>query len=211
MRAVLVMAILVMVVTGSALSAATVIVNCDVGGAQLELYDFTTRSWQKSSFPKVLSLPRYSYVLVRATAPGYETLERGYDVDRADMNNFLVSLVPENPYPESTPLFGISGQIVSRRGLAILPNTYRVVCRNLTTYKKSDGHQVSQDINYNDSGAWFSGVFANFANNRAAAVGDRVFIGVFNSSLTRCFGHEVRTLEEEDISNAGILTTIFIR
>lgn len=211
MKAILIATCALLLLVGGMLSAATVIISCDVGGAGLELYDDATRSWQKSSFPKVLNLPRYSYVIVRASATGYETLERGFEVNRADVNNILISLEPVDPNPATTPLFGICGQIISRRGLAILPNTYRVVCRNLTTYKKSDAHQVSQDINYNDSGAWFSGVFANFGNNRAAAVGDRVFVGVFNSSLTRCFGHVIKILDEEEISNAGILTTIYIR
>lgn len=211
MKAVMIMTILLVMISGSMLPAATVILSCDVGGSQLELYDDDTRSWQKSSFPKVLNLPRYSYIIVRASAPGYETLERGYEVNRADINNFLVSLEPVDPNPLATPLFGISGQIISRRGLAILPNTYRVVCRNMKTYKKSDAHQVSQDINYNDSGAWFSGVFANFSTNRSAATGDRIFVGVFNSSLTRCFGYVNKTLDEDDISNAGILLKVFIK
>ncbi|HOI92569.1 MAG TPA: hypothetical protein PLK28_18850 [Candidatus Rifleibacterium sp.] len=59
MKAVMIMTIVLTMVSGSMLVAATVILSCDVGGSQLELYDDATRSWQKSSFPKVLNLPKY--------------------------------------------------------------------------------------------------------------------------------------------------------
>ncbi len=193
--------------------AATVILNCNVGGARLEYGLPRDRTLcHTGSFPQVIAnVRRYDYIMIRATAPGYETWEQGYEVPTSGANTLTINLEPENLNPLASPLFGIDGQIVSKRGLKVLPKTYKVVCRNLTTYKKSDGPQVSQDINYNDGSAGnFCGVFANFATNRAVAAGDSIFVGVFNSSLTRCYGHTTRKLSEDEVANAGIVVTIFV-
>lgn len=210
LTAILVLLVVLMVQPVQVL-AATVIIKCDVGGAQLEIYDDATRSYKPSILPKVLSVPRYTYIQIRVSAEGYETFERGYEAERSDINNILVSLIPDSYNPPTVPLFGMCGQIISRRGLQIIPGTYKVLCRNMTTFKKTDGSQVSQDINPNETNGGFSGVFANLANNRAAAAGDKIFIGVFNHSLTRCYGHVFKTLSEDEISNAGVFVNIFIK
>jgi hypothetical protein len=191
--------------------AATVILTCNVGGATLEYRTNENLTWQTSSFPKVLACRRYEYLMVKVTAPGYEDFEYGYDVNNSGMNNFVITLQPEDPNPYSVALFGIGGQIVSKRGLTILPNTYKILYRNITTYKKTDAAQVSQDSNYNTTDGVFSGVFANLATNRAAAVGDKIAIMVMNSSMTRVYGYAVKVLTDEDVSNCGIFVTILVR
>jgi hypothetical protein len=149
--------------------------------------------------------------MVKVTAPGYEPYQNGFDVTNDGANNFAITLTPEDPNPYSVALFGMAGQIVSKRGLKILPNSYKILYRNITTYKKTDASQVSQDTNYNTDDGWFSGVFANLATNRAAAVGDKIAILVMNSSMTRVYGHAVKVLTDEDVSNCGIFVTILVR
>jgi hypothetical protein len=195
----------------SSAGAATVFLTCNVGGAILEVRTNEDLTWQTSTFPKVLSCRRYEYVMVKVTAPGYEPYQNGFDVENDGANNFAITLVPEDPNPTSCALFGIAGQIISKRGLTILPNTYKILYRNVTTYNKNHASQISQDVNYNTDGGWFSGVFANLATNRAAAVGDKIVILVMNSSMTRVYGYAVRILTEDEVANAGIMVTILIR
>ena len=203
--------IIICISISSSLSGATAIFTCPVGGATLEYLDDETNTWHVDTFPKTLLVPRYTYVVVKVTAPGYENFEQGYEIDKDGVNNIVINLELEDSDPTKLPLFGIGGQIISKRGLDILPDTYQVIVRNMTTYKKTDGPQVSQDINPNGGNGGYSGVFANLVTNRAAAVGDRVFVGAFNSSKTRCYGYNVKILTEDDLSNGGVFITILVR
>jgi hypothetical protein len=204
--------LMLLVCISTQLNGAGALFSCNVGGATFEYLDDETNTWKDGgTFPRLFSVPRYTYIVIRATAQGYEDFEQGFEVCRADLNEFRISLIPESSNPESLPLFGIVGQIVSRKGLRVLKDTYKVVSRNLTTYRKTDAFQVSQDINPNNVDGWYTNVFANLATNRAVAVGDRVFSGVFNSNMTRCYGYAVTTLTEEHLSEGHVMQTILIR
>lgn len=192
--------------------SATMIFNCNVGGAKLQFYNDNTRDWNAPiPFPQTKVVPQYTYLIVKVTAPGYEDFEQGFEAKLYGMNDFLVTLTPDNYTPTTVALFGCEGHIISRRGLSILPNTYKVVMRNLSTYKKTDAAQISQDIVYNGTDGHFSCCLANLFTNRAVAVGDKVFIGVFNTTLTRCYGHVTKTMTEDTVANAGMLAKIFIQ
>lgn len=198
------------------LSAASMLFECDIVGAQLQIYNDDIRSWDTPiSFPYTSVVPRYTLVLVKVTAPGYEVFEQGFEAT-AHPQRFVINLVPEDYAPAGVPLFGWGGRLISKRGLAIMPNAYRVVMRNLTTHKKTNPAQVSQDMQYNGADGNFSCCLANFATTRspygsAALPGDNVYIGAFNSSLTVCYGYRIKTLTEEDVDNAGVYMDIFVR
>ena len=194
----------------STLSAATVIFTCNVGGATVTYQDDDSNTWKTSSFPLVLVVKRYTYISTKVTVAGYEPYEKGFEVTNPTMNNILIELLPENLTPTSAPIFGACGSLISKRKIEILPNTYKVLGRNLKTFKKTDAAQVSQDVSYNEAKGGFSVVFANFATNRAAAVGDQIFIGAFNSSLTRCYAQKTITLTEEIMEEGGMVVYLLV-
>jgi len=211
----MVLVILSVFIANSAFSA-SMLFECDTVGAKLEVYNYEIRDWSAPiPFPVTRVEARYEMLLIRVTAPGYETFEQNFEATSYPQR-FVINLVPEDYAPAGVPLFGWAGQLISKRGLAIMPNSYRIVMRNLTTHKKTNPTQVSQDIQLNAVDGHFSCCLANFATTRspngsAALVGDRVFIGAFNSSMTVCYGHVVKTLTEEDVDNAGVYMNIFVR
>jgi hypothetical protein len=210
-RKILLLVLLYLTLSLSA-NGAGALFNCDVGGVTFEYLDDETNEWKSGgTFPRLFSVPRYTYICIRVTAPGYEIFEKGYEVTRPDLNKFYISLIPEVSDPVATPLFGIAGQVFSRRGLSILPDTYKIITRNLTTYQKTHAPQISQDIVSNSVDGCFTSVLANLGNNRAAAVGDRIFVGAFNRNMTRCYGYAFVTLKEDNISEAHIMVKILVR
>jgi len=211
----MVLVILSVFIANSAFSA-SMLFECDIVGAKLQVYDDNIRDWGvPMALPVTRVEPRYTLVLIKVTAPGYEDFEQGFEATSYPQR-FVINLVPEDYAPAGVPLFGWAGQLISKRGLAIMPNSYRIVMRNLTTHKKTNPTQVSQDIQPNAVDGHFSCCLANFATTRspngsAALVGDQIFIGAFNSSLTVCYGHVVKTLTEEEVDNAGVYMNIFVR
>lgn len=210
--------VLVILSAISATSAFAAAMNfeCDVAGAKLQVYDYRNRVWGSPvSLPHTIVEPRYTLVIIKVTAPGHEDFEQNFEA-AANPQRHVINLVPDTYNPDGVPLFGWAGQIVSKRGLSIMANQYKVVMRNMTTHKKTNAAQVSQDIVYNSTGGHFSCCLANFSTIRnqygsAALPGDRVYVGAFNSNLTICYGYKVITLTEEDVSNAGVYMNIFVR
>lgn len=196
--------------------SASMIFECDVVGAKLQAYDYDARTWgAPTSFPVTKVEPRYTMLLIKVTASGYDDFEQNFEATSYPQR-FVINLVPEDYAPAGVPLFGWAGQLVSKRGLAIMPNAYRIVMRNLTTHKKTNPAQVSQDITSSGADGYFSCCIANFATTRspygsAALPGGQVYIGAFNSTLTVCYGYRIKTLTEEDVDNAGVYMDIFVR
>ncbi len=212
----LMMLVLVFAMLSTVASAATMFFNCNIAGAKLQVYNDNIRDWDAPiSFPYTRVEPRYTLLLLKVTAIGYEDFERGYEATSYPQM-FTINLEPSDATPAGVPLFGWAGQIVSKRGLVVMPNAYRVIMRNLTSYKKTDAPQVSQEITTNAVDGNFSCCLANFStirnpNGSAAIVGDRVYVGAFNSSMTVCYGYKIKTLTEDDVSDAGIYMNIFVR
>ena len=208
--------VILSVISATPAFAAAMNFECDVVGAKLQEYNYDTRSWGTPvAFPFTVVKPRYTLILIKVTAPNHEDFEQNFEA-AATPQRHVINLVPDDYNPDGVPLFGWAGQIISKRGLAIMANQYKVVMRNMTTHKKNNAAQVSQDIVYNSTGGNFSCCLANFSTARnqygsAALPGDRVYVGVFNKTLTMCYGYKLITLSEEDISNAGVLVNIFIR
>ncbi|HNV70601.1 MAG TPA: hypothetical protein PKO06_12945, partial [Candidatus Ozemobacteraceae bacterium] len=83
--------------------ASALLVTCEVGGATLERYNDTTRSWQRiGGMPYLIAVRRYAYVMIRVTAPGYQEFEQGYEVRTDGTARAHVVLEPENDNPTST-------------------------------------------------------------------------------------------------------------
>ncbi len=207
--------VILSVISATPAFAAAINFECDVVGAKLQVYDNNIRDWGNPvSLPYTVVEPQYTLVTIKVTASGYEDFEQLYETTKAPQRH-VINLVPE--YDDiGVPLFGWAGQIISKRGLSIMANQYKIVMRNMTTHKKTNAAQVSQDIVYNSTGGHFSCCLANFSTIRnqygsAALPGDRVYVGAFNSNLTICYGYKVITLTEEDVSNAGVYMNIFVR
>jgi len=182
--------------------------TCDVGGATIETYEDNTYT-DAGACPLLLERPAYTYVIVRVSAPGFITFERGYENVNDGLNHFNITLVAEDYVPDGRPMFGFGGKIVSRRGFAVFTGQYQVIIRNLTTYKKGDG-QTSEDRNSNTTDGWYSAALVNFATNKAVKVGDRVVVVVANSNFTRMYGCKVFTITTEDIEKGDKITTILV-
>jgi hypothetical protein len=216
MRKIKMLIVLMFVMVASLVSAASMLFECDTVGARLEVYNYEIRDWSAPiPFPVTRVEAQYEMLLIRVTAPNYETFEQNFEATSYPQR-FVINLVPEDYAPAGVPLFGWAGQLISKRGLVIMPNSYKIVMRNLTTHVKTNPTQVSQDIQPNATDGHFSCCLANFATTRspngsAALPGDRVFVGAFNSSMTVCYGHVVRILTEEDVDNAGVYMNIFVR
>lgn len=210
------MLVMMFVMMVSMAHGAAMIFECDVVGAKLQIYDDNIRDWGSPiPFPYTVVKPQYTLVTIKVTASGYEDFEQLYETTKAPQRH-VINLVPE--YDDiGVPLFGWAGQIISKRGLSIMANQYKVVMRNMTTHKKTNAAQVSQDIVYNSANGYFEGCLVNFLTTRsqygsAALPGDKVFIGVFNSRLTMCYGYVYVTLTEDNISDAAVYNLkIFIR
>ena len=208
--------VILSVIYSSPVFAAAMNFECDVVGAKLQVYDDNIRDWGSPvSLPFTTVKPRYTLVIIRVTAPGHEDFEQNFEA-AATPQRHVINLVPDTYNPDGVPLFGWAGQIISKRGLSIMANQYKIVLRNMTTHKKTNAAQVSQDIVYNSTGGHFSCCLANFSTIRnqygsAALPGDRVYVGAFNSNLTVCYGYKVITLTEEHVSNAGVYANIFVR
>lgn len=127
----------------------------------------------------------------------------------SERDDFYIILVPEDNDPAGLPLFGFGGKIVSKRGLAIMTGAYKILVRNLTTYRRGDG-QKSQNIVLSSTDGWYTAALADLASNKAVKVGDRIAVIAANSSLTRCYGFKVHTINEDDIENGNVILNILV-
>ncbi|HNV72444.1 MAG TPA: hypothetical protein PKO06_22230, partial [Candidatus Ozemobacteraceae bacterium] len=67
------------------------------------------------------------------------------------------------------------------------------------------------DENPIEDDGWYTCTWADLANNRAAAVGDRVFVGVMTPDRRRFLGYRYVTLTEENLRNGYVLVNIVIK
>lgn len=195
----------------SASNASGLLVTCDTGGAKLERYDERVRAWKPlGNLPRLIVVPQYEYVLFRVSAEGFETLEQGVDVRTSGTRHEHVALEPVNPDPKRLALFAVAGHVVSRTRKPVLPNMYRVLTRNMTTYQAGRGQAV-QDENPVGAESWYSNTLADLSTNRAAAEGDRIFCGVFSWDRKRCLGYVYRVLTSEDLAQGYVQLDIKIQ
>ena len=210
------MLVMMFVMMVSMAHGAAMIFECDVVGAKLQIYDDNIRDWGSPiSFPYTVVKPQSTLVTIKVTASGYEDFEQLYETSTTSQRH-VINLVSAYNTKGAT-FFGCAGQIISKRGLSIMASQYKVVFRNMTTHKKNNAAQVSQDIVYNSANGYFEGCLVNFSTARsqdgsAALPGDKVFVGVFNSRLTMCYGYVYVTITEDNISESAVYNLkIFIR
>lgn len=203
--------LLMILVTVSA-SASGLLLTCDVGGAKLELYDDYNHVWKnKGTFPHLFTVDQYSYLLVRVSAEGYKEVEQGFDVRDPGTVRVNMLLEREDSNPSTTPMFALGGFVTSKRGLAIIPGMYTLMARNVTTYKTGVSGQNAQDTNPVDVGGYYTLTFADIANNRAVAVGDRIFVGAYNLSKTQCYGCVYFTATQDDVNNGCRIVNVTVK
>ena len=183
--------------------------TCDVGGATIEYYDKNNVYQPAGTLPKLFDKPRYSYLIVRVSAQGYETFERGFENTEPGLNHFNIQLIPENSNLNGLPMMGFGGQVISRRAKKIYANNFKILVCNLSTYKKDDG-QVSRDINDIQDSGWYSAALVNLATNKAVKIGDRIAYMVFDYNLRRCYGIRVHVINQNDIDAGQVILNILI-
>jgi len=203
---------LLLVIT-QAVFGSSLLLTCDVGGVSLEKYSETTGKYVSAgTLPRTFTVPQNDVVGIRVTAAGYKDFEASYEVNVAGTMHVNIALEPENLNPSSCPLFAIGGTATRKSGLVILAGSYTVKTVNLTTYKTPAGAgQGGQDSNPIDIGGYFCNTLANLSNNRAVAVGDKIYTGVYTNDLRRCVGYKVIVLTEEDIAYGGVEMNIIVK
>ncbi len=188
------------------------LLTCNVGGAKLEKYDDNTHTWKLlGGFPRLIECPRYTYIMVRATADGFQEVEKGIEVKSAGQMHEAITLEPDNPNPNSQPMFSIGGQVTKKSGLSVFQGAYIVLTRNMTTYKTATYSQAAHDENPVDIDGWYTNTFADLTQNKAASVGDRLFVGVYNLNKSFCYGYKYLTLTEENISRGYVIVNVVIK
>ena len=199
--------VVMMVLFTCPIFAAGLLVTSSVGGTQIE--EYKNNSWiVRGDCPRLFVADQYSYYLLRFSAPGYQTQEVGFELKNEGTTHVNIQMLPDNPNPEKIALFAFAGQLVSKKGLSIFPGQYKVYVRNITTHVKNVQTQKTTDENPNQDDGWYSCTLADMTTNRAVAVGDKVFVGAFNSSKTKCFGYVYHVVTEEDINMAYFITDI---
>ena len=180
----LVIIITALVLTANTAFGAGLLVTADVGGTQIE--EYRNHTWvHLGECPRLFVAEQYSYVLLRFSNSGFQTQEVGFELKNEGTTHVNVQLISEDPNPQTIALFAFAGQIVSKRGFSILPGQYLVYVRNITTHIRNVQTQKTTDENLNQSDGWYSCTLADMVGNRAVAVGDKVFVGVFNSTKTK--------------------------
>lgn len=199
------------VFTVSASDASGLLVTSDTGGAKLERYDEGVRAWKLlGNLPRLIVIPQYEYVLFRVSADGFEPFEQGVDVRTSGTRHEHIVLEPVNPDPKKLALFAVAGHVISRTGKPVLPNMYRVLTRNMTTYQAGRGQAV-QDENPIGNETWYSNTLADLSTNRAVAEGDRIFCGVFSWDRRRCLGYVYHVLTSDDLAQGYVQLDIRIK
>lgn len=185
--------------------------TCDTPKATIEYYDENNVYQPAGTLPWFAIRQKYSYLIVRVSAPGYETFEKGFEnsSDTLEGNTFNIKLVPEDANFEGRAMMGFAGQVVSRRAKKIYANNFKILICNLTTYKKGDG-QTSRVISDVQNDGWYSGALVNFATNKAAKLGDRIAYMVFDSQLSRCYGVKVHVVNQDDLDNTAVILNVLI-
>lgn len=197
---------LILVMFAQVLLGATVELNCGVGGAKLEKYNFATRQWQTlSGFPcRLMNVPLYGMVQIRVTSPGYEDFKACYDVNTTGTMRVVVQMELADVTGDFASLFNVSGQVTRRDGTPIAAGDYTVKSYNLRTYRTPEGAgQFGQDSNPILDQGGFSNTLGNDFTSPAILVGDRIFTGVYTNNMTRCLGYVIRRVTLDDIQYGG--------
>ncbi len=193
-------------------NAAGLLLTCDVGGARLEIYNEKTHQWVASgTLPRLITGQQYSYHLVRVNADGYQQLEQGFELRNPGTTHTNIVLEPVITDAESLPLFAFGGQVTNRLGKPVPDGSYIALVRNLSTYVSGANQgQKTQDINPVEQG-YFTLTLADLGNNRAVATGDKIFVGIFNPTKSRCYAFTSVTVKSDDINNGYIQVDLKVR
>lgn len=205
------MLMVLLFVTGAVFGASGFLFTCDTPGATIEYYDENNVYQPAGTLPWIALKPQYSYLIVRVSAPGYETFEKGFEntADTLAGNEFNIKLIPDDANFNGVPLVGFTGRVISRSAKKIYANNFKILICNLTTYKKGDG-QTSRVISDVQNDGWYSGALVNFATNKAVKLGDRIAYMVFDSHLSRCYGVKVHVVNQDDLDDTVVIQNVLI-
>lgn len=186
-------------------------ITTNPSSAKIERYDESARTWVNlGEAPRLFVTERYEYVLLRISLAGYTAQEKGYTTDLDGTTYVNEILIPEDSNPATKMLFAVGGTVSSRSGKLIIAGMYKVLTRNMTTYRPSGG-LACQDTNpIQDDKGWYTNTLQDPNSNRAIAVGDRIFTGVFSYDMKRCHGYRYVTVTAEDVNAAYIIVDIVI-
>ncbi len=85
-----------------------------------------------------------------------------------------------------------------------------MMARNMTNYRHGTG-QMAHDENPIEADGWYTCTWADLAGNRAAAVGDRIFVGVMSLDRRRFYGYRYLTLTEDHLRMGAAIVNIVIK